>query len=189
MIHPKPPALIRPRACTSLVSITQLALPSRQPALPNTDATPHLPRRSGTVPARVWLNAKTQHAFPHTDSPRTNSTQLATWHPTTAALIGLRANTMVASLTNHDGPNQDLTQHDVPCRALANPTLRHRSRDHANRAGGLHDLPQRASPNTNLPRHNLLCREPSLSASSKTHPCRPRERFFAGPDQDRTHHD
>jgi hypothetical protein len=81
----------------------------------------------------VWLNAKTQHAFPHTDSPHTNSTQLATLHPTTAALIGLRANTMV--VTKKDRPSQNKTElvakkpdpprHMPPCgiEAATTPTV------------------------------------------------------------------
>jgi hypothetical protein len=133
-VHPKLPALIRPRAYTSLVPNHAQRRPDGPcPAIAcrnPTKSIPHLPRRSGTVPARVWFDTKTQHAFPHTDSPYTDSPERIPLRPRRSASVPTRW-----WLINGTGPNRtDLTPTQ---RATTHPTLRHRSRDHADRVGGV----------------------------------------------------
>jgi hypothetical protein len=86
-------------------------------------------------------------------------------------------------MTRRNGTNNTLHYGAVPERTAAHPTLQHRSRDHADRVGGFHDLPFRTETST-----AHLCRAatathlyPSRSAFSTTHARQPRERFHGAP--------
>lgn len=155
-VHPKPPALIRHRASTSLVSTTsrsttQPVLPgllTPQLALTERNATrrtrpwqaqliPHLPRRSGTVPARVWF-------------PKQNPCHLT---PTCLASPDLNTShhgRVDRPPCQHDGGFHDLTGTasacpDITRSALTHPTMQHRSCSHADRVGGFFDATQLTS--------------------------------------------
>jgi hypothetical protein len=86
-VHPKPPALIRPRACTSLVSMTN---------------------RSRTHPGLPGIKTPQLNSIERDATRRTRPLQAAI-HPTPPASIGNRACTGVVG-TSHEKPDLDATQ-------------------------------------------------------------------------------
>jgi hypothetical protein len=190
LIHPKPPALIRPRACTSLVP--RHASPFRAPpqlgrtcpASPSRDRTGHNPLHTSRVDREPCLHGCgfCKHALTEPESTDLTLPCGKETHPTTAASIGLRANTMVVLVTQHA-----ITRRIATSLTTTYPTLRHRSRDHADRVGGFQiptkqnrtclDTTQQNATYITATRRTFPGRNSSLSASSKTQPCRPRERF------------